>query len=66
MSWFTQLCRNVGLMFHNVKNPGEDDNASGAGTERREIKRDVQEKRQGNMILRRTTIDEIEIKRDEE
>lgn len=53
-------------MFHNVKNPGEDDKTSGAGTERREIKRDVQEKRQGNMILRRTTIDEIEIKRDEE
>ena len=48
-------------MFHNVQHPGDD-----SKTQRREIKRDVQEKRQGNMILRRTTIDEIEIKRDEE
>jgi hypothetical protein len=64
MNWFTKICRNMGLMIHNVRHPGDDDNPSGG--ERREIKRDVQEKRQGNMILRRTTIDEIEIKRDEE
>lgn len=54
----------MGLMIHNIKDPapGSDDRKS----ERREIKRDVEEKRQGNMILRRTTIDEIEIKRDDE
>lgn len=59
MGWFQTLCRNVGLMIHNIKSP--DDKAS----EKRELKRSVEEKEQGNVTLRRTTIDEIEFKRDD-
>jgi len=59
MGWFQTLCRNVGLMIHNIKSP--DDKKS----EKRELKRSVEEKEQGNVTLRRTTIDEIEFKRDD-
>ncbi|MDX1564770.1 MAG: hypothetical protein R3236_05150 [Phycisphaeraceae bacterium] len=45
-------------MIHNVKNPGEDE------TRRKVVKKDVQETTEGNMTLRRTTIDEVEIKPD--
>ena len=45
-------------MIHNVKNPEED------RTRRKVIKKDVQETTEGNMTLRRTTIDEVEIRPD--
>ena len=55
MNWFEKMCRNIGLMVHNVRHP--DDH------ERKVIKKDVQEEKHGEMILRRTTIEEIEVKK---
>jgi hypothetical protein len=58
MSWFQQLCRNTGLMIHNVVAPLKK-------SDKKEIKRTVEEKKVSeNVTLRRTTIDEIEVKRD--
>ncbi len=54
MSWFTKICRDVGLMIHNVRHPH-------AG-KKTVVRRDVQEENRGDVTLRRTTIDEIEIK----
>jgi len=57
MNWFHQLCRNMGLMVHNIKHPD-------AGT-KRQVSRQVEEKKiDETTTLRRTTIEEIEIKRD--
>ena len=53
-NWFTRLCRNVGLMAHNVKRPEK--------TETHVLRKDVEEKQNGNVTLRRTTIDEVEIR----
>jgi hypothetical protein len=57
MGWFTKMCRNVGLMVHNVRRPDH---------ERKVIRRDVEQTTQGNVTLRRTTIDEIELNRRDE
>ncbi|MEX0777711.1 MAG: hypothetical protein WD042_18560 [Phycisphaeraceae bacterium] len=58
MTLFQRLCRNVGLMVHNIKHP--------EGGERHEVKRTVEEKPiNEKMTLRRTTIDEVEIKQDD-
>ncbi len=55
MGWFEKLCRNAGLMIHHTIHP--------AKTNRKEVKRTVEEKRVGpTTILRRTTIEEIEIR----
>lgn len=53
MGLFTKLCRNFGLMIHNVKHPDH---------EHRVVNKKVEEEKRGNMTLRRTTIDEIEIR----
>lgn len=55
MGWFHKICRDMGLMLHNIRRP------DGDKTERHEVQRKTQEKRQGDVTLRRTTIDEIEI-----
>lgn len=69
MNWFEELCRNVGLMVHNVKHP---DSPTGIAppentqpTHHTEIvSKTVQERKlDENTTLRRTTIDEVEIKR---
>lgn len=57
MNWFHQLCRNMGLMVHNIKHPDAATN--------RQVSRKVEEKKiDETTTLRRTTIEEIEIKRD--
>ena len=63
MGWFTDICRNVGLMVHNIKHPPASDSA---GPQRKTIRKDVHEERKGNMILRRTTIEEVEIRPEDE
>ena len=60
MSWFKSICRNLGLMVHNIGNPEDE-----GKTKRKVIKKEVEEKTEGNMTLRRTTIEEVEIKPDE-
>lgn len=54
MSWFAKICRDVGLMIHNVRHPQAGDKTV--------VRKEVQEEDRGNVTLRRTTIDEIEIK----
>jgi len=57
MNWFTQLCRNTGLMIHNVIHPED--------TKTHEVNKTVEEKQVSEKVtLRRTTIEEIEIKKD--
>ena len=61
MKWFEKLCRNVGLTVHNVKKPIKDHKASQPKTE--VTKREVEEEQvDENITLRRTTIEEIEMK----
>ncbi len=55
MGWFGNLCRNLGLMVHNIKNPETNDKQSTV------VRKEVEESRQGNITLRKTTIEEIEI-----
>ncbi len=57
MAWFQTLCRNVGLMIHNVRHPDAD---------KKIVKHEVEEQREGNVTLRRTTIEEIEIKKSDD
>lgn len=52
MRWFTDLCRNLGLMIHHIKHP--------EGKQRHVVKKETEESRRGNVTLRRTTIEEIE------
>jgi hypothetical protein len=59
MGWFTKFCRNAGLMVHNVKNAG------GETSKKKEVSRQTEEKKlDEKTTLRRTTIDEVEVKRD--
>ena len=60
MGWFTKFCRNAGLMVHNLKHPeGE------PATEKREVSRQTEEQKlDEKTTLRRTTIDEVEVKRE--
>ena len=61
MGWFQNLCRNVGLAVHNVKQPIKDDAAERGNTQ--VVKKEVEEEQvDENITLRRTTIEEIEIK----
>lgn len=52
MAWFQKICRDVGLMLHNVAKPDHS---------RKVVKREIEQEKRGNMTLRRTTIEEIEI-----
>lgn len=52
-NWFLRLCRNTGLMVHHATHP----------TRREVLDKKVQEQKLNDTVtLRRTTIDEIEIK----
>ena len=56
MAWFQKLCRDSGLMIHNILHPDR---------EKREVGRKTEEKQVNDKVtLRRTTIEEIEIKRE--
>ena len=58
MNWFIRLCRNTGLTIHHIVKPVRDD------TLKREVSRNTEEKKiSGTVTLRRTTIDEIEVKK---
>ncbi len=55
MSWFTRLCRNTGLMIHHAAKP-----VRGG---RQVVSHKTQEKKVSDSVtLRRTTIEEIEVK----
>lgn len=61
MAWFQKLCRNIGLTVHNVKKPIKDHKAAQNTTQ--VTKREVEEEKiDDNITLRRTTIEEIEMK----
>lgn len=54
MGWFEKFCRESGLLIHDVLHAGE---------KRRVVNRKVEEKKVDEQVtLRRTTIEEIEIK----
>ncbi len=53
MAWFNKMCRNVGLMIYNIRQPG---------THKHEVKRTTETEQRGNVTLRRTTIEEIEVR----
>ncbi|MBI1372143.1 MAG: hypothetical protein GC159_05200 [Phycisphaera sp.] len=54
MGWFTDLCRNVGLMIHHIGHPDDEKKT------RQVVKKEVEEETHGKVTLRRTTIEEIE------
>lgn len=57
MGWFTRLCRNTGLMIHHIAKPVEG--------HKHVVSKDTQEKQVSDTVtLRRTTIEEVEIKQD--
>ncbi len=57
MNWFQKLCRNAGLMIHNTIAPLR-------RSKKTVTKKTVEEERVNETtILRRTTIEEIEIKK---
>lgn len=59
-TWFHNLCRNTGLALHEVIKPLPN-------TTKQELKRETEEKQiNETMILRRTTIEEIEIRNDKQ
>jgi len=56
MGWFTTLCRNTGLMIHHAIKPLKKSNT-------RILNKEVEEQKiNDTTTLRRTTIEEIEIK----
>ena len=52
MSWFTTFCRDLGLMVHNIRHPDRDTTV---------IRKETKTEERDGIVLRRTTIDEIEI-----
>ena len=61
MGWFQKICRNAGLAVHNVAKPIKDDKKKQPTKE--VTKREVEEEQiDENITLRRTTIEEIEMK----
>ena len=61
MPWFQNLCRNLGLTVHNVKKPIKDDAAQRGS--KQVVKHEThEEKIDENITLRRTTIEEVEMK----
>lgn len=64
MNWFTRLCRQTGLIVHDIVKP-VGPASGGVSGGRREVGRTVEEKKvSGKITLRRTTIEEIEVKQD--
>lgn len=60
-SWLEKLGRNAGLMIHNITSSAK------GNVRKKEINRTVEEKQvDEKMTLRRTTIDEVEIKKHSE
>ena len=58
MAWFQKLCRNAGLMIHHVVKPVD-------GSHKQTVNKTVEEKRvDEKTVLRRTTIDEIEVRKE--
>jgi hypothetical protein len=58
MNWFQNLCRNTGLMIHNVIAPLRK-------SPKKVLKKTVEEQKVNETtILRRTVIEEIEIKKE--
>ncbi len=55
MGWFTRLCRNTGLMIHHVAQPVK-------GRTHMVSKETQEQKISDTVTLRRTTIEEIEVK----
>ncbi|WP_432797271.1 hypothetical protein [Poriferisphaera sp. WC338] len=56
MSWFPKLCRQAGLMIHHATHPAKKQNET--------VRKTVEEKKVNDQVtLRRTTIEEIEIKK---
>ncbi|MEM1446068.1 MAG: hypothetical protein AAGF84_08440 [Planctomycetota bacterium] len=56
MPWFQKLCRQTGLALHGVMHPS-------SGGQKAEVHRTVEEQQVSETVtLRRTTIEEIEIK----
>ncbi len=61
MNWFERLMHNTGLMIHHVVKPIKSD------SKKQVVKKTVEEEKVNDkVILRRTTIEEVEIKRDAE
>lgn len=57
MGWFTRLCRNTGLMIHHVGKPVKG--------QKHVVSHETQEQQVSETVtLRRTTIEEIEVKQD--
>lgn len=54
MDWFGRLCRSAGLAIHQIARP----------TDKKVVRKKVEEEKRGSVTLRRTTIEEIEVKRD--
>jgi len=58
MAWFEKLCRKSGLLVHDLMN---------TGSQKRTVSRKVEEKQVNDKVtLRRTTIEEIEVKPDKD
>ena len=56
-SWFHRFCRDSGLMIHEIVKPLK--------SSKREVNRKVEEKKVSDKVtLRRTTIEEIEVKQE--
>jgi len=61
MPWFQKLCRQAGLAVHKVTTP-----ADGTAPRTTEVRRSVEESSpQPGVTLRRTTIEEVEIRADD-
>ena len=61
MNWFERLMHNTGLMIHHVVKPIKKD------SDKKVVSKTVEEEKVNDkVILRRTTIEEVEIKRDDE
>lgn len=57
MNWFERMMRNVGLMVHNTTKPLRK-------SEKQIVKKEVEEKQiDKTTIIRRTTIEEIEVRK---
>ena len=58
MTWFEQLCRNMGLMLHNIQHPERPLDTQTT------VKKTVEEKKlDETTTLRRTVIEEIEVRK---
>lgn len=58
MSWFEQICRNLGLMVHNIQHPH-------GPVDKKVVNKTVEEKQvDEKTTLRRTVIEEIEVRRE--